>query len=171
MSCISHIVGYAQVQPWLEALSGPLTSALHQGDTKGWRTHQVLILLDTSSSKLLAMWQGPFEVTKKVGDFNYEVSWMKRGRSQGIYHINLLTPWRKVAPVALVTIVTEREELGKWIPILSSSLWRPPLSIPNQRLPSCKWKVLTSSHHYLVTLSDRTPHSMRLLQRTTMEYV
>ncbi len=34
---------------------------------------KVLVLLPTSSSKLLAKWQGPFEVTRQVGDLNYEV--------------------------------------------------------------------------------------------------
>ncbi len=34
---------------------------------------KVLVLLPTSSSKLLAKWQGPFEVTRRVGDLNYEV--------------------------------------------------------------------------------------------------
>ncbi len=34
---------------------------------------KVLVLLPTSSSKLLAKWQGPFEVRRQVGDLNYEV--------------------------------------------------------------------------------------------------
>ncbi len=34
---------------------------------------KVLVLLPTFSSKLLAKWQGPFEVTRRVGDLNYEV--------------------------------------------------------------------------------------------------
>ncbi len=34
---------------------------------------KVLELLPTSSSKLLAKWQGPFEVTRRVGNLNYEV--------------------------------------------------------------------------------------------------
>ncbi len=31
---------------------------------------KVLVLLPTSSSKLLSKWQGPFEVTQRVGDLN-----------------------------------------------------------------------------------------------------
>ncbi len=34
---------------------------------------KVLVLLPTSSSKLLAKWQGPFVVTRRVGDLDYEV--------------------------------------------------------------------------------------------------
>ncbi len=34
---------------------------------------RVLVLFPTSSSKLLAKWQGPFVVTRRVGDLDYEV--------------------------------------------------------------------------------------------------
>ncbi len=46
---------------------------------RGTRLHnfapgdKVLVLLPTSSSKLLAKWQGPFEVTQRVEYLNYEV--------------------------------------------------------------------------------------------------
>ncbi len=40
-----------------------------------------LVLLPTSSSKLLTKWQGPFEVTRRVGDLNYEVVRTERGTS------------------------------------------------------------------------------------------
>ncbi len=40
---------------------------------------KVLVLLPTSSSKLLAKWQGPFEVTRRVGDLNSNGS--ERGTS------------------------------------------------------------------------------------------
>ncbi len=49
-----------------------------------------LVLLPTSSSKLLAKWQGPFEVTRRVGDLNYEVVRMDRSGARQIYHLNLL---------------------------------------------------------------------------------
>lgn len=35
-----------------------------------------------------------------------------RGDSFQIYHLTLLKPWREVLPVALVTAVPEKEELG-----------------------------------------------------------
>ena len=40
---------------------------------------KVLVLLPTSSSKLLAKWQGPFVVTRRVGDVDYEVVRSDRG--------------------------------------------------------------------------------------------
>ena len=48
---------------------------------------QVLLLLPTSSNKLLAHWQGPYEVRKKVSDLNYIIS--VDGKEK-MYHINML---------------------------------------------------------------------------------
>ncbi len=61
----------------------------------------VLVLLPTSSSKLLAKWQGPFEVTRRVGDLNYEVVRTDRSGARQIYHLNLLKKWSEVEPVML----------------------------------------------------------------------
>ncbi len=60
---------------------------------------KVLVLLPTSSSKLLAKWQGPFEVTRQVGDLNYEVVRTDRSGARQIYHLNLLKKWNEVEPV------------------------------------------------------------------------
>lgn len=51
------------------------------------------------SSKLLAKWQGPFEVTWQFGEVSYEVRWTVRGNTTSV---------REVVPVALATMVTER---------------------------------------------------------------
>ena len=42
---------------------------------------QVLVLLPTSSSKLLARWHGPYEVRRWVGKVNYEVVMGDRRRN------------------------------------------------------------------------------------------
>ena len=49
--------------------------------------NKVLLLLPTSSNKLLAQWQGPFEVKKKLNDLNYVISVSGRDK---VYHINML---------------------------------------------------------------------------------
>ena len=72
----------------------------------------MLVLLPSSSSKLLAKWQGPFVVTRRVGDVDYEVVRSDRGGATQIYHLSLLKDWREAEPVSLVTMVTERHELG-----------------------------------------------------------
>ncbi|KAL7838516.1 hypothetical protein AOLI_G00269200 [Acnodon oligacanthus] len=77
---------------------------------------KVLVLLPTLSSKLLAKWQVPFEVTRQVGEVDYEVKRTHRGGALQVYHLNLLKPWREAVPVSLATVVPERAELGPEVP-------------------------------------------------------
>ncbi len=70
---------------------------------------KVLVLLPTSSLKLLAKWQGPFVVTRRVGDLNYEVKRTDRGDSCQIYHLNLLKPWNEVTSVDLALTRTQEK--------------------------------------------------------------
>lgn len=60
---------------------------------------KVLVLLPSSSSKLQGpfefKWQGPFEVTQRVGDVDYEVVQTERSGACQIYHLNLLKQWRE----------------------------------------------------------------------------
>ncbi|CAJ1064638.1 uncharacterized protein LOC120723181 [Xyrichtys novacula] len=51
---------------------------------------KVLLLLPSSESKLLAKWQGPYEVTKKVGAVSYEIHMPDRAKKHQTFHINLL---------------------------------------------------------------------------------
>ncbi|XP_056585423.1 uncharacterized protein LOC130406867 [Triplophysa dalaica] len=73
---------------------------------------KVLVLLPTSSSKLLAKWQGPFEVTRRVGDLNYEVVRSDRSGAHQIYHLNLLKKWSEANTVMLATTVSREDDLG-----------------------------------------------------------
>ncbi|XP_056605021.1 uncharacterized protein LOC130421252 [Triplophysa dalaica] len=73
---------------------------------------KVLVLLPTSSSKLLAKWQGPFEVTRRIGDLNYEVVRSDRSGAHQIYHLNLLKKWSEANTVMLATTVTRVDDLG-----------------------------------------------------------
>ena len=77
---------------------------------------KVLVLLPTSSTKLLAKWQGPFVVTRRVGDVDYEVARTDRGESKQVYHINLLKRWNDAVPVAFASTLPEKEELGPDVP-------------------------------------------------------
>ncbi len=72
---------------------------------------KVLVLLPTSSSKLLAKWQGPFEVTWRIGDLNYEVVRTDRNGAHQIYHLNLLKKWIEAESVMLATAVSGEEDL------------------------------------------------------------
>lgn len=54
---------------------------------------KVLLLLPTSDSSLLAKWQGPYEVLRKLSATNYEISLPDRRKKSQVFHINLLRPW------------------------------------------------------------------------------
>ncbi|XP_051269401.1 uncharacterized protein LOC127370936 [Dicentrarchus labrax] len=77
---------------------------------------KVLVLLPSSSSKLLAKRQRPFVVTRRVGDVDYEVVRSDRREATQIYHLNLLKVWREAENVSMVTTVKERDDLGPEVP-------------------------------------------------------
>ena len=52
---------------------------------------KVSVLLPTSSNKLLADWNGPYEVTKQVSPVDYEIQLSKKVRKP--FHINMLKEW------------------------------------------------------------------------------
>ena len=51
---------------------------------------QVLVLLPTSSSKLLAKWQGPYAVVKKTSKVNYLIDMHNKKKRKRVFHVNLL---------------------------------------------------------------------------------
>nr|XP_033931158.1 uncharacterized protein LOC117439355 [Pseudochaenichthys georgianus] len=76
---------------------------------------KVLVLLPSDNSKLLAKWQGPFEIKKQLGPTTYEVSTPGKPRSSRVLHINLLKEWvprpEQEARVMLIRDVQEEEEV------------------------------------------------------------
>ena len=54
---------------------------------------QVLVLLPTSTSKLLAQWQGPYPIVRRIGAVNYEVDMVGRRKRHRIFHVNMLRKW------------------------------------------------------------------------------
>ena len=60
---------------------------LKQGD-------QVLVLLPATSNKLLATWQGPYEVLKRTGKVNYIVDMHDTRKRKRTFHINMLKKWQ-----------------------------------------------------------------------------
>ncbi|KYO29047.1 hypothetical protein Y1Q_0009856 [Alligator mississippiensis] len=53
----------------------------------------VLVLLPDWESKLLAQWQGSYEVIRQVGPLDYEVYQVDKQKKKQVYHINLLKKW------------------------------------------------------------------------------
>ncbi len=132
---------------------------------------KVLVLLPTSSSKLLAKWQGPFVVTRRVGELDYEVKRTDRGDACQIYHLNLLKRWNKGTSVGLAAVVSNEDDLGPEAALQNRSLWsRGEITFrrgSSPTWPSCKQILRMCSHPCPVaqtlysTTSKRSPGKWR----------
>lgn len=70
---------------------------------------KVLLLLPSSSSKLLAKWQGPFEVLRRMGPTTYEILHPEKGKWQQAYHVNLLKAWEeRGSPLSITSLLVPR---------------------------------------------------------------
>ena len=54
---------------------------------------QVLVLLPTETNKLLAGWQGPYQVVKRTGKVNYQIDMHDRRKRKRTFHVNMLREW------------------------------------------------------------------------------
>ena len=61
---------------------------------------KILLLLPTNDNKLLAQWQGPFEVVEKLSDLNFKVK--VRGQHK-VFHINMLKKYHVDRPACTFT--------------------------------------------------------------------
>ena len=68
---------------------------------------QVLVLLPSSTGKLLAQWQSPYEVVCQVNKVNYCIRMHDKRKKLKTFHINLLKEWN--APVQSVNLMEEQE--------------------------------------------------------------
>ena len=50
----------------------------------------VLVLLPTSTNKLLAQWQGPYQVVTRMGKLTYLLDMHDRRKRQRVFHVNML---------------------------------------------------------------------------------
>ena len=79
---------------------------------------RVLILLPSSTTKLTAQWQGPYEVIKPVGKVNYLVWLHDRKKKKRVYHVNMLRKWNTPSAsnylVQLSEDDTEEEDIPTW---------------------------------------------------------
>ena len=71
---------------------------------------KVLVLLPTTTNKLTAQWQGPYQVLRQVGRVTYELYMPSRRKRKNIYHINLLRKWHEEETVC-VGLAEEEDEL------------------------------------------------------------
>ena len=98
-SVIAHII---QIREQLQEMMGVVQQNMvkAQADQKRWydrnarsgkfEPDQVLVLLPTSTSKLLAQWQGPYEVVKPIGEVDYLINMHDRQNKRRVFHVNML---------------------------------------------------------------------------------
>lgn len=124
-SVVSHILSVREkLVTMRELVSTNLQQA--QAQQKKWYDHNaserefqegdmVLLLLPTSSNKLLAQWQGPYRVIKRMSKVNYLIDMPHRRKKKQVYHINLLKKWESPCALGLtVCEVDEESELPDW---------------------------------------------------------
>lgn len=58
---------------------------------------RMLLLLPSSDSNLLARWQGPYEVTKRLIKVTYELYMPDKLKKQQCFHVNLLKEFQELA--------------------------------------------------------------------------
>ena len=74
---------------------------------------KVLVLLPTSTNKLLAQWQGPYEVVKKISKVVYQVE--MRNKRKRLRNFHIMRKWHEqLATSYWVEDMEEKEELHLW---------------------------------------------------------
>ncbi len=87
-------------------------------------------MIPASENKLQGKWQGPFEVTKKIGTTALEIATPGQARSHRVLHINLLKKWypqSQSAVVNLIRLVEDEEEVEEQY--LPGSQQSPPVDL------------------------------------------
>ena len=75
---------------------------------------KVLVLLPSSTHKLSAEWQGPYQVVRRMGAVNYEIKVGGPRKKMKIFHVNMLRQWHEAVDTGfLVGCVLTGEEWGE----------------------------------------------------------
>lgn len=96
---------------------------------------------------------------QRVGDVSYEVVRSERGGATQIHHLNLLKAWREAESFSLLSLVSEREELGPEVPKATNRallLCEVDLSCPKWRPGTAEWRKSASSFNGRLTLCVTT---------------
>ena len=115
----------------------------------------VLVLLPTSTHKLLAKWQGPYPVKRRISSVTYEVDMFDKQKCRRIFHINMLRKWH--APTALNLWAEEETE-----PLEDSELplWREDPS-ESESMPTISERLSSSQKEQLRQLREEFADVMR----------
>lgn len=75
---------------------------------------QVLLLLPTTHNKLLAKWQGPYRVVRRVGKVNYLIDMHDHQKRRRNFHVNLLKKWETPVVECCMAEEVEEEDFPDW---------------------------------------------------------
>ena len=69
--------------------------------------YQVLVLLPTSTNKLLAQWQGTYEVLKPIGEVGFLINMHDRQNKRQVFYVNMLKRFQSPSAVNSNFLVDE----------------------------------------------------------------
>ena len=76
----------------------------------------VLVLLPTVKNKLLAQWQGPYQIVKRIGKVNYLIDMHNRRKRRRVFHVNMLRKWHVSPTVSLWAEELSESDPGDDVP-------------------------------------------------------
>ena len=121
---LSEMTALAQ-QNVLEAQSNPKTWYDRSARERSFSAEQK-VLLSTQDNKLLAKWQGPYEVKQKMGPTTYVIATPGEARSQRTLHVNLLKEWfprsDKKEVLLIRNVEEEDDEDVQYLPLPAAAL-------------------------------------------------
>ena len=75
----------------------------------------VLVLLQTSSNRLLAQWQGPYQVVQRMGKVNYLIDMQDRRKRKRVFHVNMLKDFHvRENQGCFVEEIQEEADIPSW---------------------------------------------------------
>lgn len=82
---------------------------------------EMVILEPARRSKLQLEWNGPYKVTGRVSEVDYEVQTPGRRREKKVYHVNLLKKWQKPQTVEVFTALDHGQQEEIWDHLMMKS--------------------------------------------------
>ena len=89
-SVVAHVV---QIREQLQQMTDLVEQNMEkaQANQKKWLPEVASLSQETTStSKLLAQWQGPYEVVKPIGEVDYMINMHDRRNKRQVFHVNML---------------------------------------------------------------------------------
>ena len=128
-SVVSYVLSMREkLKDMSEIVQGNITK--EQGKQKQWYDRgarlrefkigdPVLVMLPTSSNKLLAQWQGPYQVVERMGKVTYLVDMHDRRKRRRVFHVNMLKAFHVRQSVERSYFTEENidEEADKEVPV------------------------------------------------------